>query len=329
MPCARIIGLGSYLPQTILTNKDLEKMVDTNEEWIVSRTGIKERRIAGKEQFTSDLGVEAAKKALKNASISVDEIDLIIVATMSPDYISPSTAALIQGKIGAKRAAAFDIQAACTGYLYGLSLAKAYVESSMYRNVLMIASEKMSSFIDYTERGTCVLFGDGATAAIVSAEGAGLAIESIILGADGSNFDLALIPAGGSKLPASEETVKQRQHFFKMDGKEVFKHAVRRMEQAARECLKNAGIEEEGVSWLVPHQANARIIDALGKYFSLRPSQVFRTVHKYGNTSASSVGIALNELIDEHEIKLDEKILLLAFGVGLTWGAAILKKIKR
>lgn len=325
---ARILSLGSYLPDQVLTNADLEKMVETNDEWIVSRTGIKERRIAGLNEFSSDMGVKAAKRALAKSKINKDDIDLILVATMSPDYLTPATASLIQAELKIKRAAAFDIQAACSGYLYGLSIAKAFIEAHIYKTILFVATEKMSSFIDYQDRSTCVLFGDGATAALITAEGEGLALNSISLGADGENYKLGIIPAGGTKHPASEETIRLRQHYFKMDGREIFKHAVRRMEQAARDCLQKAGIQESDLSWIVPHQANDRIIQALTKYFSLKPEQIVRTVHKYGNTSASSVGIALNELVDENPIKLGEKILLLAFGVGLTWAGVLLEKVE-
>lgn len=322
-PKARIIGLGSYLPEHILSNVDFEKMVDTTDEWIVTRTGIKERRIAAENEFTSDMGVEAAKKALQQANVAPESIDLIIVATMSPDYIAPATAALIQDKLKAKKAAALDIQAACSGYIYGLSLAKAYIESSLYNTVLLVASEKMSAFVDYQDRSTCVLFGDGATAAIITGQGSGLNIEAITLGAEGKHFDLAIVPAGGSKHPPSEQTVKDRLHYFQMDGKEVFKHAVRRMEQAARECLSKAGVEEEEISWLIPHQANARILEALKKHFN---PPIYSTVQKYGNTSASSIGIALDELIQENPLSEGDKLLLVAFGVGFTWGAALLTK---
>lgn len=320
-PKARIIGLGSYLPERILSNSDFEKMVDTTDEWIFTRTGIKERRIAADNEFTSDMGIEAAKKALQQANITPESIDLIIVATMSPDYIAPATAALIQDKLKAKKAAALDIQAACSGYIYGLSVAKAFIESSLYKTVLLVASEKMSAFVDYQDRSTCVLFGDGATAAIITGEGAGLSIEAISLGAEGKHFDLAIVPAGGSRQPPSEQTVKNRLHYFQMDGKEVFKHAVRRMEQAARDCLQKARVEEDEISWVIPHQANARILEALKKHFT---PPIYSTVEKYGNTSASSVGIALDELTQKSPPKENDKLLLVAFGVGFTWGAALL-----
>lgn len=325
-PKARIIGLGSYLPEKVLTNTDLEKMVETSDEWIVSRTGMKERRLAEKTEFASDMGVKAALLALENASISITEIDLILVATMTPDYLSPSTAAIIQATLKASNAAAVDIQAACSGYLYALSTAKAYVESGMYRNILLIASEKMSSLIDYQDRNTCVLFGDGAAAAVVSAQGKGFSIENVCLGADGSLAELLFIPAGGTRHPTSEDTIATRMHYMKMNGKELFKHAVRRMSHAALDCLAKSGLTKEEITWLVPHQANVRIIDAIANSLELPLEKVFKTLHKYGNTSASSMGIALDELTKENSIQPNAHLLLVAFGGGLTWGAALLKK---
>lgn len=326
---ARIIATGSYLPEKVLSNHDLEKLVDTSDEWIVTRTGMKERRIAGVEEHTSDMGAAAAAKALQSAGLAPDAVEMILVATMSPDYPTPSTAGLIQHALGAKRAAAADIQAACSGFLYGLSMAKAYVESGMYRNVLLVAAEKMSSIIDYTDRNTCVLFGDGAAAVVVAAEGEGLYIDTISLGADGELADLVMVPAGGTRMPPSTETVANRKHYFQMAGKEVFKHAVRRMATAAQTCLDQAGIATEQISWLVPHQANLRIMEAISKGFEMPLERIFKTVHKYGNTSSSSVGIALDELIASHPPALGEHLLLVAFGGGLTWGASVLSKVAR
>lgn len=319
--------MGSYLPKQILSNQDLEKMVETSDEWIVSRTGMKERRIAAKDEFPSDMGAIAAEKALADAKIAPSDIELIIVMTMTPDHISPSTAALIQAKLAATKAAAMDVQAACSGFIYGLSLSKAYIESGLYKNVLLIASEKMSAFMDYTDRSTCVLFGDGASAAFITAEGAGLAIDTVCLGADGTMPDLLHIPAGGSRNPASVDTLKDRGHYFKMKGSETFKHAVRRMASAAKECMAKANLQENEISWLIPHQANLRIIEAMGKSFNIPEAKVYKTIHKYGNTSASSIAIAVEELCQIHEIKTGEHLLLTAFGAGLTWGAAILTKI--
>lgn len=327
MKKARIVGMGSYLPSKVLTNQDFEQMIDTTDEWIISRTGIKERRIAQGE-FTADLGTAAAQIALKQANVEASAIDLVLVATMTPDYISSSTAAIIQHRLGAGHAGAFDLQAACTGFLYALATAKAYIESGMYQNVLVVAAEKMSTYVDYQDRGTSILFGDGASAALVTSQGAGLAIDNVCLGSDGEHVDLVIIPGGGVRNPTSHETVDAKLHYFKMDGKEVFKHAVRRMSAAARDSLKKAGLAESDVSWLVPHQANMRIMDAIAKGFSIPHEKMYKTVHKYGNTSASSVPIALNELMTQHEIKKGEHILLVAFGAGLTWGASVLTKVE-
>jgi 3-oxoacyl-[acyl-carrier-protein] synthase-3 len=248
------------------------------------------------------------------------------VATLTPDYPFPSTACLIQSAIGAKKAAGADIQAACTGFLYLLSMAKSLIESGAYKNVLIIAAEKLSSITNYKDRSTCILFGDGAAACVISSEGKGLAIESIQLGADGEQSDLIMMPAGGSRTPASMESVANDGHYIKMAGNEVFKHAVRRMETACKECLDEAGLTETEISWLIPHQANMRIIDAIARRFEhLPPERIFKTVQKYGNTSASSVGIALDELLKLGPLKSDEKILLTAFGAGLTWGAGVLR----
>jgi 3-oxoacyl-[acyl-carrier-protein] synthase III len=323
---ARIIGMGSYLPERILTNQELEQMVETSDEWITSRVGMKERRIARSDEFASDMGVEAAKKALRAANKTAQEIDLILVATSTPDFIFPSTATLIQRVLQANQAAAFDFQAACTGFLYGLSIAKGYIEAGLYRNILLIATEKLSSIVNYKDRNTCVLFGDGAAAAIISGQDAGLAIKEVCLGADGEVAELLMLPAGGCRRPSSLETVQGDEHYISMDGKEVFKHAVRRMESAAKECLVKAQMSEEAIDWLIPHQANERIIDAVAKRFGIAEEKVFKTVHKYGNTSASAVAIALDELINQQGIKQGDNMLLVAFGAGFTWGASILTK---
>ncbi len=324
---ARIVGMGSYLPEHRLTNRELETLVDTTDEWIVSRTGILERRIAAPNEFTSDMGVKASLAALQEAQLQPGEIDLVITATMTPDFTSSSTAAIIQAKIGAERAAAFDIQAACTGFVYALSMAKAYVESGLYGRVLVVAAEKMSAFIDYTDRSTCILFGDGAAAAVVAAKGAGLLIDAVSLGADGSLVELATIPAGGARQPPSAQSVAERLHYFRMDGREVFKHAVRKMSGAAQECLEKAGLKTTDIKWLVPHQANMRIIDAIAKGFQIPDEVVYKTVQKYGNTSASSIPLALKDLSQEHPFAVGEHLLLAAFGAGLTWGAALLTQI--
>ncbi len=323
---AKIIGSGSYLPSRALTNADLEQMVDTSDDWIVTRTGIKERRIAEKDECTSDMGAIAAKRALEKANVKPEEVDLIIVPTCTPDYLFPSSAALVQRLIGAKNAAAFDLQAACTGYLYGLSIAKAYIESGAYNNILIVASEKLSSVVDFEDRNTCVLFGDGASAALVSHLGEGLELLDVCLGADGEQAELLMLPGGGSRIPSTIESVQSKQHYLKMQGREVFKRAVRLMEMAAQECMVRAKINQDSIDWLVPHQANIRIIMAIAKRFNVPLEKVFRTLQKYGNTSASGVAIALDELISENRVKKGDNILLVAFGSGLTWGASLLKQ---
>ncbi len=285
---------------------------------------MKERRIAGEEEFTSDMGRDAALKALEASGCKAAELDLILFATLTPDYAFPSTACLIQKQIGAEKAAAMDIQAACTGYLYALGVAKAFIESGMYKNVLIVASEKLSSIVDYKDRNTCILFGDGASAAIISSEGKGLIIKDVTLGADGDQAQLLILPAGGARQPASKETVENKLHYLRMEGKEVFKHAVRRMEAASKDSIEKSGLQESDIAWFVPHQANLRIIESLAKRFNVAPEKVFVTIHKYGNTSASSLGIALDELLREKKLEKGENILLTAFGSGLTWGASVL-----
>ena len=302
-------------------------MVETSDEWIFTRTGMKERRIASAEEFTSQMGAHAARAALADAGLAAEDIDMILVATITPDYLFPSTACLIQQEIGAKRAGGMDVQAACTGYLYCLAMAKAFIESGMYRNILIVASEKLSSITDYTDRSTCVLFGDGAAACVVSHQGAGLLLKGVQLAADGEQAQLLMLPAGGCRKPSSAETVAQREHFVKMAGNEVFKHAVRRMESACKECLDAAGVSETEVGWIVPHQANSRILDAIAKRFThLSEDRIYRTVHKYGNTSASSVGIALHELLEGGSVGHKDHVLLTAFGSGFTWGALLLQQ---
>ncbi len=321
---ARIIGTGSYLPKKILSNADLEKIVETSDEWIVTRTGMKERRIADAMEHTSFMGSEAAKKALEMANLHPNALDLILFATITPDYVFPSSACLVQMELKAENAAAVDLQAACTGYLYAISIAKAYVESGIYQNILVIASEKLSSIVNYEDRSTSILFGDGAASCVVSSQGRGLKIDQVNLGADGSLAHLLIMPAGGSRAPANRQTVEDKLHYLQMDGKEVFKHAVRKMEQACLQSLEKAQLKEEDIHYLIPHQANIRIIEAIAKRFQLSMEKVYITIHKYGNTSASSLGIALDELYREKKMDSGQHLLLTAFGAGLTWGAAIL-----
>ena len=326
--CARIAAMGMYVPKRVLTNQDLEQMVDTSDEWIFTRTGMRESHIAGPDEPTSMMGMRAAQEALSRAKLTPADIDLIVVCTMTPDYGgAPCTAALIQNQLGAPHIGAMDLNAACSGFIYGLTVVKALIESGLYRRVLLIASEQMSSLGDYTDRSTCILWGDGAVAAVLCAEGPGLAIQEISLGADGSLAELLQVPAGGCREPATAETVAQRRHFIKMEGRETFKHAVRHMEAVGRECLQRAGITDQQLSWVVPHQANIRIMDAVAKRFDVPDTRLFRTVHKYGNSSASAIGLALDELLKTQPLAAGEHVLLVAFGAGLTWGGALLTQV--
>lgn len=325
---ARIVGMGSYVPEKILTNADLEKMVDTNDEWIVSRTGIKERRIAAEGECSSHMGTQAAMRAFENCSVRKDQIDMLIVATMTPDFVAPSTASLIQAQLGIPAVPTMDVQAACTGFIYALSMAKAYVESGMYSHVLVIASEKMSTVVDYTDRNTCVLFGDGASAAIVTNYGKGLSVNAVTMGTEGALAEIVYVPGGGSRIPASIKSLEEKQHYIVLNGREVFKNAVRRMAASAEECLKAEGLSQEDLTWMIPHQANERIIDAIAKNLEFPQEKIYKTVHKYGNTSAASVPLALDELIRNEALKKGDRLLLVAFGAGLTWGSVILTVVE-
>ncbi|MEM8628517.1 MAG: beta-ketoacyl-ACP synthase III [Chlamydiota bacterium] len=325
---ACIVSTGSYVPKKVLSNAELEKMVDTSDEWIQTRTGILERRIAGKEECSSDMGVIAARRALKKAGVLPSELDGILVATLTPDYIFPATACLIQNALEAPHVMAFDIQAACSGYLYALSVAEAFIAQGKSR-ILIVAPEKLSAIVNYQDRSTCVLFGDGAAACLVAAGSTGLQIDGICLGADGSQSHLLRMEGGGCKHPASKETVENNLHYIQMAGSEVFKHAVLRMKGSCETCLEQAGLQESDIDWLIPHQANVRIIDAMGKRFShIPPEKICKTIHKYGNTSCSSIGIALDELWSEGKLRFGDRCLLTAFGAGFTWGSCILTKVE-
>jgi 3-oxoacyl-[acyl-carrier-protein] synthase-3 len=322
---ARITGVGCYLPSKILTNQDLEKIVDTTDEWIVTRTGMKERRIASEDEHASYMGVESAKKAMSQAGVISSDVDLILVATMTPDYLTPSTSTIIQHELGCSNIAALDISAACTGFLYAIATAKAYIESGMAHCVLVIATEKLSSFINWADRRTCVLFGDGAASCVVQSSGAGWLIGQTVLGADGSQQNLFKIAAGGSRCPATQETVLEGDHYLTMEGTELFRHAVRRLCQVADECIEKNNLRSEDLDWIVCHQANSRILDAVTQKLGAPAEKVYKTLHKYGNTSASSVLIAFHELCQEPSLKTSDKVLIMAFGAGLTWGAAVLQ----
>ncbi|MBI4651775.1 ketoacyl-ACP synthase III [Candidatus Desantisbacteria bacterium] len=321
----KISGTGSFLPDRILTNHDLEKMIDTSDEWIKTRTGICERRIADENTATSDLAIEAAKKALKNAHKKPEEVDLIIVATVTPDMIFPSTACFVQRGIGAKHAAAFDISAACSGFIYGLAVGYQFIASGMYDTVLVIGAEVYSRIVDWTDRNTCVLFGDGAGAVVLEPTNKDEGILAIDLETDGNTAELLMVPGGGSRNPICQKTLDHRLNFVKMKGNEVFKFAVNSLVKTTRKVLAKAKLKPEDVDHIVPHQANVRIIDALTKKLKIDPEKAFINIEKYGNTSAASIGIALDELVHSKKLKKGQIIVTNAFGGGLTWGACVIK----
>ena len=319
-----ITGLGMYVPKKVLTNQDLEKMVDTSDEWITSRTGIEKRRIAQPGTPSSALAAKAAKKALESAKLKPEDIELIIVATITPDMPFPSTACFVQSKIGAKNAACFDIGAACSGFIYGLVTARHFIDSGMYKNALVIGVEVLTSATDYTDRNTCVLFGDGAGAAVLQPVTSG-GILSHYLGADGDLANLLYLPGGGSRNPASKDTLKNRLHYIKMSDTEVFKSAVRLMTDAATHAVCDAHLGCKDISLLIPHQANIRIINSVRKRIGLPEDKVYLNVAKYGNVSAASTIIALCEAVKEKRIKKGDIVVLVAFGAGFTWGSIVLK----
>jgi 3-oxoacyl-[acyl-carrier-protein] synthase-3 len=320
-----VLSVGSYVPSRVLTNADLEKMVNTSDEWITTRTGIKERRIAADDQTTSDLATEAAKLSLKRAGLSAEELDLVIVATITPDYVFPATACIVQQKIGARRAAAFDLEAACSGFIYGLEIGQQFITSCTYDTVLVIGAEKLSTIIDWNDRNTCVLFGDGAGAAILHSRPGAHGLLTACMGADGTKSDLLYMPGGGSRCPATIDSIQSRLHFLRMEGKETFKSAVTAMYRAAKECLRRCEVDIGQIKCIIPHQANQRIIQAVGERLGASQDQIFVNLHRYGNTSAASVAIALDEAVHSAKIERGDLILLMVFGAGLTWGAAIIE----
>ena len=323
-----IIGIGSYVPDRIVTNKELEKIVETSDEWIVGRTGIKERRIAAPEMATSDMATEAAQKALEDAGISADELDLIIVGTATPDMFFPSVACLVQANIKATHAAALDLTSGCAGCLYALVTASQFIKAGLYKKILVIGAETLSKILDWTDRNTCVLFGDGAGAAVLAETKSGYGILGADLGADGSGGDLLKLPAGGSRMPVSSETIAQRMHFVHMNGNEVFKFAVKIMGETSIKALENCGLTPNDVDYFVPHQANIRIIQSAAKRLKLPMDKVFVNVDKYGNTSAASIPIALEEAIHGGKIKNGDVVVLVGFGAGLTWASCVIKWCK-
>ena len=318
-------GIGSYVPEKILDNKELSLKVETSDDWIRTRTGIRERRIAASDQPTSELALNAARKAIEAAQIQTDQIDLVIVATITPDMAFPSTACILQHKLGLGKVACFDLEAACSGFLYSLDVADGMLASGRYKCALVIGAEKMSSILDWEDRTTCVLFGDGAGAAIIMTEGDGPNLVGFRSGADGSNPSLLHQPAGGSKQPASIASIENREHFLKMNGKEIFKSAVRVMEKATRELLKANGLETQDVDHVIPHQANVRIVESMAQRLEIPLEKFFCNLDRHGNTSAASIPIAFDEACQRGLFRKGEIGVLVAFGAGLTWSATLIR----
>jgi 3-oxoacyl-[acyl-carrier-protein] synthase-3 len=323
MTNAHISGWGMAVPETILTNSDLEKMVDTDDAWIRDRTGIRERRIARENQSSATLAVEASLKALQVSNLKPTDLDLIICSTSTPEHIFPATACLVQDRIGAIKAGAFDLLAACTGFIFGLNLAAQSIQSGSIQNALVIGTETLSRFVNWKDRNTCILFGDGAGAFVLSASEERGGVLSAVMHSDGSGGDLLILPAGGSKHPATEATVQAGKHYIEMDGREVFRFATRVMAQSTREALERVGLEAEDVEWIIPHQANIRIIEAAARGLRLPMERFVVNLERYGNTSTASIPIATVEAIEDGRLKKGDKVVFVGFGAGLTWGALV------
>ena len=324
-PYAHITGWGMSVPEKVLTNTDLCHMVDTNEEWIYSHTGIRERRIASDEQTTATLATEAALKALNVANLNPADLDLIIVSTSSPEHTFPATACLVQDDLGAVKAGAFDLLAACSGFIFALNMATQSIRSGQIRNALVIGSETLSRLVNWKDRNTCILFGDGAGAFVLQAGEEPCGILSSVMRSDGSGGDLLSLPAGGSRLPASEATIRDGLHFIQMDGREVFRFATRVMASATQEAVEKASLKMEDIRWIVPHQANRRIIEAAARGLNLPLDRCIMNIDRYGNTSTASIPIATVEAVQKGQIKPGDKMVFVGFGAGLTWGAAVVE----
>jgi len=320
-----IIGTGAYVPERIMTNHDLEKMVDTSDEWITTRTGIKERRVAAKDEAASDLASKAATRALQDAGIKADEVDLLIVATATPDMFFPSTACFVLKTMGIRHAVGFDVSAACSGFLYALETARAMLESGRYKTALVIGAEKLSSITNWSDRGTCILFGDGAGAAVLRRQAGAGGILSTYIQSDATYTDILNVPGGGSRTPATPEVVEKRINTIHMEGKEVFKLAVHKMISATQEALKLAGKKDTDLTLLIPHQANLRIIEAIAERVNVPRERIFVNLQKYGNMSAATTIVALDEARREGRVRKGDLVELVAFGAGLTWGAAVIQ----
>ena len=324
-----IVGWGKYVPSRVITNADLEKTLDTSDEWIVTRTGIRERHIAEDRETTSSMCVAAAHAALDKAGISARQLDLIIIASSSPDYLTPPVSSQVQHALGATRAAAFTLVTGCTGFIYALSTAQQFIASGTYDTVLVIGAELLSRFIDWTDRATCVLFGDGAGAVVLKGTNTRSGVLASILGSDGSGGHHLILPAGGSAYPASLETIEKKMHTVRMNGPEVFKFATRILGKALRQVIREAGLKTQDIDLFIPHQANIRIIESAAKFAGLPEEKIFLNIHKYGNTSAASIPIALAEAMEEGRAKIGSTLAFVAFGAGLTWASAVVKIAKQ
>jgi len=322
---ARMAGWGRYLPEKVLTNHDLEQMVETSDEWIRTRTGIHERRIAGEDETTCTMSLAASRDALDVAGVKADEVDLIIVATVSPDYSVPAVASMVQDRLGAKRAAAFDLRAGCTGFVYALGVGAQFIATGAYENVLVIGAETTSRFVNWEDRNTCVLFGDGAGAVVLSASDVPTGMLSCVLGSDGSGWDALYVPGGGCARPLSQAVLDQGLHYLRMDGKRVFRFATRALATGVRRALSEARLAMDDVDLIVPHQANTRILDGARKALRIPEDKMVVNVDRYGNTSAASIPIALCEALEQGRIQDGDNIVLVGFGAGLTWAAAAVR----
>ncbi len=323
----RIAGIGSYLPDRVLTNAEMEKIVDTSDEWITTRTGIKQRHIAAEDQASSDMATIASQRALEMAQVSPDEVDMILVASITPDMVFPNTGCFVQKQLGAKNAFCFDIEAACSGFLYGLDIAARMIACGRINTGLVIAAEKLSAITDWQDRSTCVLFGDGSGAAVVKPceDNNGIGLMDVEMGSDGGLADLLKLPGGGSRNPATAETVQNRLHYLQMSGNEVFKHAVLRMCEAARKAMEKSGLTTDDIDWVIPHQANLRIIQAISNRLKVPLERFCNNLENVGNTSAASIPLAMDEAVRDGRIQRGHKLLLIAFGGGFTWGAGVLE----
>jgi 3-oxoacyl-[acyl-carrier-protein] synthase-3 len=320
----RITGWGKCVPERILTNRELERMVDTSDEWIVTRTGIRERRIAGPDELPSTMSVEACRKALAQANVAPEQVDLIIVASSTPDYFCPPVSSIVQDQLGATRAGAFTLVAGCTGFVYGLVTASQFIETGLYERVLLVGVEKLSSFVDWTDRSTCVLFGDGCGAVLVEASDRPTGVLSCEMGSDGHDWDALIVPAIGSARPFGEEELRNRGQYLRMDGRRIFKFAIRKITGAVTRVVRASGVPWDDVELIIPHQANARILHRAARLLGMDPDRMMIDVDRYGNTSAASIPLALCDALEQGRLKSGDHVVLVGFGAGLTWAAAMI-----